>query len=216
MRISAGSAKPSMKHKESQCGGHWFLKVLLGGLTEPEPVQSLLLCNRCVEVRRRPLLLTWTKSTNWTDNLSSRLPSASLSILYQKLRWGHCTCVREEGHGCSGVAGCPPVLWLIVEARGLRSGQLAQGLVHHFGLAVLGGQRVAGGVAEQDGRRQRGGEEDVSVLLGVLGCGGGIACRLLETEGGEQRVVRRWDWPWSPICGAPQSNNTHQQHQSLT
>lgn len=84
-----------------------------------------------------------------------------------------------EGHGCSRVASCSPVLGLVVEAQGLRSGQLAQGLVHHFGLAVLGGQRVAGGVAEQDGCRQGGGEEDVSVILGVLGCGRGIACRLL-------------------------------------
>lgn len=74
------------------------------------------------------------------------------------------------------------MLRLIVEARGLRSGQLAQGLVHHFGLTLRGGQRVAGGVAEQDGCRQGGGEEEVSVLLGVLGCGRGIACRLLETE----------------------------------
>lgn len=60
----------------------------------------------------------------------------------------------EEGHGGSGGSGGPPVLRLIVEARSLRSGQLAQGLVRHFGLGVLGRQRVAGGVAEQDGRRQ--------------------------------------------------------------
>lgn len=85
-----------------------------------------------------------------------------------------------------------PVLRLVVEAGGLRSGQLAQGLVHHLSLAVLRGQRVAGGVAEQDWRRQGGGEEEVSVLLGVLGCGRGIACRLL----GDRRravVVRRSD-----------------------
>lgn len=96
---------------------------------------------------------------------------------------GNRTCVWQEGHGSSGVAGRSPVLRLIVEARGLRSGQLAQGLVQHFGLAVLAGQRVAGGVAEQHGRLQRGREEDVSVLLGVLERGRGIACRLLETEG---------------------------------
>lgn len=93
----------------------------------------------------------------------------------------------QEGHGRSRVASCSPVLWLIVEARGLRSGQLAQGLVHRFGLAVRGRQGMAGGVAEQDRCRQGGGEEDVSVLLGVLGCGRGIACRLLETE--EQRSL---------------------------
>lgn len=73
---------------------------------------------------------------------------------------------------------------LVGEARGgLRSGQLAERLVQHFGLR--GGQRVAGGVAEQDGGLQ--GEEEVSVLLGVLRCGGGIACRLLE----EEEIVRR-------------------------
>lgn len=99
----------------------------------------------------------------------------------------YCTCVWQEGHGCSRVARWSLVLWLIVEARGLRSGQLAQGLVHHFGLAVLAGQRVAGGVAEQDGRLQGGWEEDVSVLLGVLKRGRGLACRLLETEG------ERWE-----------------------
>lgn len=75
------------------------------------------------------------------------------------------------------------MLWLVVEARSLRSGQLAQGFVHHFGLAVLGGQRVAGGVAEQDWSGQGAGEEDVSVLLGVLGCGRGISGGLWETNG---------------------------------
>lgn len=69
-----------------------------------------------------------------------------------------------------------------MEAGGWRSGQLAQGLVHPFSLAVLGGQRVA----EQDWRRQGGGEEDVSVLLGVLGRGWSVACRL----GTQRRAVR--------------------------
>lgn len=104
-----------------------------------------------------------------------------------------CTCVPEEGHGGDGEAARPPVLRRVVETRGRWSGQLAQGLVDHFGLAVLGGQRVAGGVAEQDGRRQRGGEEDVSVLLVVFGRGRGIAGSLWETEGGEEQVVKRWD-----------------------
>lgn len=71
---------------------------------------------------------------------------------------------------------------MIVEARGLRSGQLAQVFEHHFGLALLGGEWVAGGVAEEDGRREGGREEDVSVLLGILRCGWGIAGRLFETD----------------------------------
>lgn len=41
---------------------------------------------------------------------------------------------------------------------------------------------MARGVAEQDGGRKRGGEEDVSVVLGVLGRGRGIACRLSDTK----------------------------------
>lgn len=49
-------------------------------------------------------------------------------------------------------------------------------------MAVLGGQRVAAGVAEQDGGRQGGGEEEVSMLLGVLRCGRSIARSLLKTE----------------------------------
>lgn len=47
---------------------------------------------------------------------------------------------------------------------------------------------MAGGVAEQDRRRQGGGEEDVSVILGVLRCGWGVACRLMETE--EEQLSR--------------------------
>lgn len=73
------------------------------------------------------------------------------------------------------MARCSLVLWLIVEARGWRSGQLAQGLIRRFGWAVLRGQRVAGGVAEQDRRWQRRREEDVSVVLGELRRGRGVA-----------------------------------------
>lgn len=29
---------------------------------------------------------------------------------------GRCTCLWQEGHGCSRVVGSSPVLWLIVEA----------------------------------------------------------------------------------------------------
>lgn len=108
----------------------------------------------------------------------------------------------EEGHGGDGQAARPPVLRLLVETRGRRSGQLAQGLVDHFGLAVLGGQRVAGGVAEQDGRRQRGGEEDVSVLLVVFGRGRGIAGSLWETGGAGREEAGPTSG--SPRCRPPQ------------
>jgi len=152
---------------------------------------GLLLCNRCVEVHRRALLVTRRNALPQTELtipkeqfLTYKLSGASETAIHLIKMRVRCTCVWEERRGGRGGAGGSPVLrLLLVEARGLRPGQLAQRLIRRFGETLRGGQRVAGGVAEQDRRRQGRGEEDVSVVLGVLGCGRGVAHRLLETEG---------------------------------
>lgn len=71
---------------------------------------------------------------------------------------------------------------LVVERRSGGPGQLAQGFVRHFGVGVLAGGRVAGDLAEQDRRRQRGGEEVLSVLFRVFWGGWGVDRCLMETE----------------------------------
>lgn len=73
-------------------------------------------------------------------------------------------------------------LTVLVGAAGWRSGHLAKGLVLEFGLAILDRQGVAGSVTEQDRGGQRGREEDVAVLLGVLRCCRGITGRLIKIK----------------------------------